>query len=233
MRAFTYSISQFFFLIAIFAGPLHAQTLSNAADVAVKGDIDFFFRFYQDLNTASQRYNSYMKQQNVAIPETVVNYYYRIAQEKISKYSTEMSTAFPFTQFETFAQQFPWYSSLLKDVSKTAVYVPDDFTSSDAVVTSILSADSEAAKTTVTLGATSQDSLLSGTSSSEITLAKETLSVSEASSSSSLTSSSSSSSVLSSTTLQNNTSTADVAYQNKILIPILVAQFLLISFLLI
>lgn len=115
-----------------------SEQLQSARGEAAAADLPFFIEFLDDFNLNMQSYTSYMNEAKMTLPQNVANYYYHLKDiSETSELLIDLATSFPFTEFQTFITAFPWYSSILLQVSASTFYVPDDFiTSATGIVTS-------------------------------------------------------------------------------------------------
>ncbi|ODQ79568.1 hypothetical protein BABINDRAFT_23478, partial [Babjeviella inositovora NRRL Y-12698] len=92
---------------------------------AVAYDASFISYFLLDFDFNNDRYTSYMKDNGLKYPQTLIQY---IVDQQGQTDLTKALDAFPFTQFRTYITAFPWYNSLLGKGSITEFKVPGDFT---------------------------------------------------------------------------------------------------------
>lgn len=131
MRLFT----KFWFFFAAIPFVSSSQSASGADEAAARtaaaqANLAFYTVCLADINTNLGSYNSYMEENNMQLPQTIADYYFHIAAlPSTADLQADIARSFPFTQFQTFITNFPWYESLMQKASITTVYLPQDFLS--------------------------------------------------------------------------------------------------------
>lgn len=129
-----------------------AGMLPDAADLAAKADLGIILAFLSDFGLDKDVYDSFLEEHHLTFPQSLMNFYGSIHTKQFDEITEELSTNFPFSDFGTFVTAFPWYSELVQEVSAGGYYLPQQITSSDSLVTSILSADLALSTISVSLG---------------------------------------------------------------------------------
>lgn len=105
-------------------------TLKDEAvrSMATDADIYFIMAILNDLNANFDSYTSYMIQNHLTIPQQLADYYNHLATlPDTADLELDMISTFPFTHFQTFITNFPWYTSLLSEGFITTMYLPEYF----------------------------------------------------------------------------------------------------------
>ena len=98
--------------------------------MAAEQDLSFFSAFLSDFGSNYQSYTSYMAENSMRLPQEVMDYYNHLAQlPQTADLQQDIASSFPFTQFQTFVTEFPWYTSLLEDAGASTIYMPEYFES--------------------------------------------------------------------------------------------------------
>lgn len=97
---------------------------SEAAEV----DMRFFSVFLLDFRDNEDSYTSYLGDRHKTMPQKVADYYNHVAQLPPSAdLERDIAASFPFSQFQTFIAEFPWYSTLLSKAHASTMFIPEDF----------------------------------------------------------------------------------------------------------
>ncbi|KAH3901153.1 Afb1p SCDLUD_002636 [Saccharomycodes ludwigii] len=140
--------TQFSLATTISKAPVTTTSVSTeiielARSKAAQYDMPIISAFLADYNSDDIKYLSYLNENSKTLPQDIINYLYRIIT--ISQYDSlqqDMASTFPFDEFQTFVQPFPWYSNILKSANATTFYVPEDFESTIHIeTTSVVSAN--------------------------------------------------------------------------------------------
>ncbi|QLL30512.1 hypothetical protein HG536_0A03300 [Torulaspora globosa] len=123
------------FLYALTAYALSLQSTPTASDAArasaAQANLPFYTVCLADINTNMPAYSSYMVDNNRQLPPAVANYYFHaVTLASTADLEADIANSFPFTEFQTFITQFPWYDSLKQKASVSTVYLPQDFMTS-------------------------------------------------------------------------------------------------------
>lgn len=131
--------------------------------MAESKDFNFFMAFLNDFDKNFPVYTSYMVANKLRLPQQVADYYNHLAKlPSTVNLEDDIINSFPYTEFQTFVTNFPWYTSLLKEGDITTMYLPRDFESISV----------NPGKTTATATATadkSSNGTISGTGSASTT----------------------------------------------------------------
>ncbi|CCK68258.1 Afb1p KNAG_0A05960 [Huiozyma naganishii CBS 8797] len=112
----------------ITVGAVESVPALSARSMAADVDMPFFTAFLNDFGSNFQVYTSYMVQNDITLPQAVVNYYYHLAPMTTDiDLKSDIISQFPFTEFQVFITKFPWYSSLLSEASLSTIYLPQHF----------------------------------------------------------------------------------------------------------
>ena len=118
--------------------------------MAAEQDFSFFSAFLSDFGGNYQSYTSYMAENNMRLPQGVMDYYNHLAQlPSTANLEEDIASSFPFTEFQTFVTEFPWYSSLLEEAGATTIFLPAYFESNSGSITAAPSTNSSAMNATV------------------------------------------------------------------------------------
>lgn len=96
--------------------------------MAESKDFNFFMAFLNDFDKNFPVYTSYMVANKLKLPQQVADYYNHLAiLPSTVNLEDDIINSFPYTEFQTFVTNFPWYTSLLKEGNITTMYLPRDF----------------------------------------------------------------------------------------------------------
>lgn len=96
--------------------------------MAESKDFNFFMAFLDDFDQNFPVYTSYMVANKLKLPQEVADYYNHLAKlPSTANLEEDIINSFPYTEFQTFVTNFPWYTSLLKEGDITTMYLPRDF----------------------------------------------------------------------------------------------------------
>ncbi|SMN18821.1 similar to Saccharomyces cerevisiae YLR040C Putative protein of unknown function [Maudiozyma saulgeensis] len=151
--------------------------------MAEEKDFKFFIAFLNDFDTNYPSYTSYMIENKLKLPQQVADYYNHLAKlPSTIDLELDIINSFPYTEFQTFVTNFPWYSSLLKQGDITTMYLPRDFISVSNEESSMLDSVTTTTTNTTTNSISAQSSrnntnsstLFSSSSSTETTKTSKT-----------------------------------------------------------
>ncbi|QLQ78077.1 hypothetical protein HG537_0A03240 [Torulaspora globosa] len=128
-------VQQAGFLYALIVSALSLQSTPTASEAArasaAQANLPFYTVCLADINTNMPAYSSYMVDNNMQLPQAVANYYFHaVTLASTADLEADIASSFPFTEFQTFITQFPWYNSLKQKASVSTVYLPQDFMTS-------------------------------------------------------------------------------------------------------
>ncbi|CDK28699.1 unnamed protein product [Kuraishia capsulata CBS 1993] len=143
------------FILAM-ASSAFSEDTEEAKTLAAEYDFDFLVAFLNDFSSNIARYTSYMVDNSMTYPRQLVQFYNDVYTYTDYGFTTLVPDQFPFSEFQTFISEFPWYTTLLKEGDITAFAVPADYLTTD--VTTSTSESSESSTTTTSESSTSKSS---------------------------------------------------------------------------
>lgn len=132
-----YSSLVFFVFELFFLRVTSSEILSDANKIAAEADMNAIIEFIFDFEQNQSKYKTFMSRNSIKFPQEFINYYANIETLGQSEFMTQLSTNFPFTEFKSFATEFPWFSEFLFSASITEFYLPDQLTTSNEMIISI------------------------------------------------------------------------------------------------
>ncbi|CCE64053.1 hypothetical protein TPHA_0G02170 [Tetrapisispora phaffii CBS 4417] len=117
----------------------NSAALAEAKTLAASADYEFILTFLENIDNELGSYKSYLDANKNTLPQKVLNYYYHLASIQSSiNLTSDFANEFPFTVFQTFITQFPWYSLMLSEASISTFYLPEDFIAQASILTSTM-----------------------------------------------------------------------------------------------
>lgn len=160
-------------LAAIALSQSTAKPDEGARSSAAEADLPFLTVFAEDLNSNLPAYTSFMASNDMTLPQAVADYYFHLMQlSQTADLQKDVASSFPFTQFQTFVTNFPWYDSLLQRASVSTLYVPQDFVSTGTTGTQSQSLASKALTTSSNDTARSASPSQTGSSNAAVSINK-------------------------------------------------------------
>lgn len=148
---------------------------SEAATAAIVDQETFIMEVLSDAFNDADRYQKVMAQQGMVLPPELIQF---VAELKVQDTNTDggiptsfFAQRFPYTQFSTFIQNFPWVTTFYEDAGISGFRVPSDFMTEvveEIITTTVDGSDNVSATSSVVASPSATTSTLQATTTSSI-----------------------------------------------------------------